>query len=132
MRRRLDLRSGSGMLGPQGAFEATGRDAVAVYELRTYTLYVGKLAEARELYQSSGWPALSRHRDKLVGYFIGDVGAMNQIVHLWKFADDADRRRFWETVYADEAFMAFARQLRPLIRTQENKLLLAAPWGPHP
>jgi hypothetical protein len=28
--------------------------------------------------------------------------------------------------------MAFARKLRPLIRSQENKLLLAAPWGPHP
>jgi NIPSNAP len=111
---------------------ASRRNALALYELRTYSLYVGKLAEARELYQSEGWPALSRHEGRLVGYFIGDVGAMNQIVHLWKFADDADRRRFWETVYADETFMAFARKLRPLIRTQENKLLLAAPWGPHP
>ena len=105
---------------------------MAVYELRTYTLYVGKLAEAREVYQNAGWPALSKYEDKLVGYFIGDAGAMNQIVHLWKFADDADRRRFWEAVYADDAFMAFARKLRPLIQTQENKLLLAAPWGPHP
>ena len=73
-------------------------------------------------------PALSR----LVGCFIGDVGALNQIVHLWKFADDADRRRVWEAVYADDAFMAFAKKLRPLIRTQENQLLLAAPWGPQP
>jgi hypothetical protein len=106
---------------------------VAIYELRTYSLYVGKLAEARELYRSEGWPALSRHAgDRLVGYFLGDVGALNQIVHLWKFADDADRRRFWEAVYADEAFMAFAGKLRPLVQTQENKLLLAAPWGPHP
>jgi hypothetical protein len=105
---------------------------MALYELRTYSLYVGKLAEARELYQNEGWPALSRHGDKLVGYFIGDVGALNQIVHLWKFADDADRRRFWEAVFADEAFMAFAGKLRPLLQTQDNKLLLAAPWGPHP
>ena len=106
---------------------------MALYELRTYSLYVGKLAEALELYQREGWPALGRHADgRLVGYFIGDVGAMNQIVHLWKFADDADRRRFWEAVFSDEAFMAFASKLRPLIRTQENKLLLAAPWGPQP
>ena len=105
---------------------------MAIYELRTYSLYVGKLAEARELYQNEGWPVLRKYEDKLVGYFIGDVGALNQLVHLWKFADDADRRRFWETLYADEAFMAFARKLRPLIRVQENKLLLAAPWGPRP
>jgi NIPSNAP len=49
---------------------------LALYELRTYSLYVGKLAEARELYQSEGWPALTRHAaNRLVGCFIGDVGA---------------------------------------------------------
>ena len=29
-------------------------------------------------------------------------------------------------------FMAFAKQLRPLLLRQHNQLLLAAPWGPHP
>jgi hypothetical protein len=33
-------------------------------------------------------------------------------------------------VYGDQAFMNFAKQLRPLLQAQENKLLLAAPWGP--
>ena len=56
---------------------------MALYELRTYSLYVGKLAEVRELYLSEGWPALRGHADdRLVGCFIGDVGAMNQIVQL--------------------------------------------------
>ena len=106
---------------------------MAIYEMRTYDLYVGKLAEAIEVYQTLGWPALKSHCDgKMVGYFTGDVGAMNQIVHLWKFEGDADRRRHWADVYANEAFMAFARKLRPLVQTQENKLLLAAPWGPQP
>jgi hypothetical protein len=105
---------------------------MALYELRTYTFYVGKLAEAVALYQSEGWTALQKHPARLVGYFTGDIGALNQLVHLWKFDDDADRRSFWAGVYADESFMAFARKLRPLILTQENKLLMAAPWGPHP
>jgi hypothetical protein len=30
-------------------------------------------------------------------------------VHPWKFGDDADRRLFWEVVFVDEAFMAFAK-----------------------
>jgi hypothetical protein len=67
-----------------------------------------------------------------VGYFTGDVGAINQIIHLWKFEDDADRRAFWAGVFADEAFMDFARKLRPLLLSQNNKLMLASPWGPHP
>ena len=31
---------------------------MALYELRTYTLYVGKMAEATKLYQELGFPAL--------------------------------------------------------------------------
>jgi len=105
---------------------------MAIYELRTYTLHVGKIAEVVELYKTMGWPALEKHPPRLVGYFTGDVGAMNKIVHLWKFDDDADRRAFWKEVFADKDFMAFAGKVRPLILTQENQIMMAAPWGPHP
>ena len=47
-------------------------------------------------------------------------------------ADDADRREFWKAVYADEGFMEFAGKFRPLLLSQENKLMFAAPWGPTP
>ncbi len=105
---------------------------MALYELRTYTLYVGKLSNAIEIYTTLGWPAIQKYEDKLVGYFTGDVGALNQIVHLWKFDDDMDRRRTWEKIYADQDFLKFAAAFRPLILSQENKFLLASPWGPHP
>lgn len=105
---------------------------MAIYELRTYTVTVGKMNDVVALYKTEGWPALSKHPQKLCGYFTGDIGALNQLVHLWKFDDDADRRAFWAGVYADQAFMNFAKQLRPMLQQQENKLLLAAPWGPNP
>ena len=43
---------------------------MALYELRTYTLYVGKMAEAVKLYQEIGFPALQKggQDKKLVGY----------------------------------------------------------------
>lgn len=103
----------------------------AIYELRTYTVTVGKMNDVIALYQSEGWPALSKHPDRLCSYFTGDIGALNQIVHLWKFKDDEDRRAFWAGVFNDPAFMNFARQLRPLLQKQENKILLGAPWGPN-
>ncbi len=106
---------------------------MSLYELRTYTLQVGKMPEAVEHYKTLGWPALSAHgAEKLVGYFTGDIGAMNQIIHIWRFDDDADRRAFWAKVYADESFMAFAAKFRPLLLSQENKLMMNAPWGPQP
>ena len=103
---------------------------MALYELRTYTLYVGKMAEATRLYQQLGFPALDK---KLIGYFQGDTGTINQLVHLWKFDDDADRRAHWAAVLANTDFSeGFASKFRPLVMTQEVKLLNAAPWGPHP
>ncbi len=105
---------------------------MAIYELRTYDVVVGKMAEVVALYKNEGWPALEKHPPRLVSYFTGDIGALNQLVHLWKFEDDADRRAFWAGVFADAEFMAFAAKLRPMLARQENKLLMAAPWGPHP
>jgi len=64
---------------------------MAIYELRTYTFQVGKLDQAKTLYVEKGWPALKKYQDKLVGYFVSDVGPLNQLVHLWRFEDDADR-----------------------------------------
>jgi hypothetical protein len=111
------------------------RTAMALYEMRTYTLYVGKMTEAAKLYQEFGFPALQKggHDKKLIGYFQGDTGTINQLVHLWKFDDDADRRQHWAGVFANKDFMeGFASRLRPLVMSQEVKLLTAAPWGPHP
>ncbi len=108
---------------------------MALYELRTYTLHVGAMAQAVKLYQELGFPALHKggYDQKLVGYFQADTGVINQLVHLWKFDDDADRRRHWASVYSDVEFMeGFASKFRALLASQEVKLLLAAPWGPHP
>lgn len=105
---------------------------MALYELRTYKIVVGKLPEVLELYKSEGWPALDPHKDKLVAYFVGDVGGMNELIHIWKYEDDADRRAHWAAVYANDAFMAFAAKLRPNLISQENKLMTEAPWGPRP
>ena len=88
---------------------------MALYELRTYTLHVGKMGEAVELYTEFGYPALSKggFDKKLVGYFQADTGTINQLVHMWKFDDDADRRAFWASLFSYEPFIqGFAAKFR--------------------
>ena len=50
-----------------------------------------------QLYQEIGFPALLKggQDKKLVGYFQSDTGTINQLLQLWKFDDDADRRAHW-------------------------------------
>ena len=107
---------------------------MALYELRTYTLQVGKMGELAKLYQEVGMPILTKrgYDKQLIGFFQADTGTINQIVFMLKFEDDADRRAFWAKVYADPDFLDFASKGRPLLISQEVKLLLPAPWGPHP
>jgi hypothetical protein len=54
------------------------------YELRTYTLHVGKMAEAVKLYQEIGFSALQKggQEKKLVGYFQSDTGTINQLLRM--------------------------------------------------
>jgi len=105
-----------------------------IYEKRTYSVTVGQMSEVLRLYTNEGWPALQAggFAKHLIGYFTSDTGELHQLIHLWRFDSDDDRRQFWRRLFDDPAFMAFARQLRPLIKSQSNQLLLAAPWGPQP
>jgi hypothetical protein len=55
--------------------EQPGEATMSLYELRTYSLYVGKIAEGVKLYQEFGFPALAKGEfdKKLVGYFQSDA-----------------------------------------------------------
>jgi len=107
---------------------------MTLYELRTYDIKVGQMATAVELYKTLGFPALEAggFADNLVGYFISDTGDLHQLVHLWRFDDDAQRRDFWKRLFTDETFMAFAPKIRENIAHQHVQLLQGAPWGPRP
>ena len=44
-----------------------------------------------------------------------------------------DPLRLFECIgTTNRRFVEFAAKIRPLILTQENELLVEAPWGPHP
>ena len=90
---------------------------MTIYEMRTYTVQVGKMPEAIRLYSQFGYPALHKGEfdKKLVGYFISYTGTLHQLVHLWKFDDDADRRAHWAALFADTDFIDFYRRVcRPV------------------
>ena len=105
-----------------------------LYEKRTYDIVVGQMPEVVRLYQNEAWPIMERDgfADNCVGYFISDTGPLHQLIHIWRFADDAARRDYWERLYGNTEFMTFAGQVRQLIKTQNVQLLRSAPWGPTP
>jgi len=53
-------------------------------------------------------------------------------VHLWKFESHDARDHQWATLRSVPAFAQFGRKLRPMLHSQENKVMKAAPWSPQP
>ncbi|KIC47619.1 NIPSNAP superfamily [Ruegeria sp. ANG-S4] len=101
-----------------------------LYERRTYQVRVGQMPELTALYREKAWPViqaagLAKH---CVGYFITDTGALHQLVHIWRFEDDAERRNFWEKLLGIDAFPLV--EIRSLLVSQENQLMRGADWGP--
>lgn len=107
---------------------------MSIYEKRTYSFKVGTMPEVVRLYTDEGWPALDSggFAKNLIGYFISDTGQLHQLVHIWRFESDSQRRDFWKRLYSDEDFMKFVMKVRAHMETQEVQLMLPAPWGPKP
>ena len=107
---------------------------MSIYERRTYSVIVGQMQEVIRVYSEVGYPMFEAggFSKNLVGYFISDTGPLHQLIHLWRFEDDAARRDFWKRLYGNPDFAGFAKQIRPLLHAQENQLMVSAPWGPQP
>ncbi len=100
------------------------------YEMRTYRLKVGALPAYLKLVNEEGLAIQKHHLGELVGYFSTDIGPLNQIVHLWRFAslDDRDARR--KQLLTDPRWQAFLPKLQALIEEMECKILSPTAFSP--
>lgn len=97
---------------------------------RIYTLKNGKVGEFLKLYEAEGKNVQIRILGNMIGYFHTDIGPLNQIVHMWGYESLDDRQRRRAELQASEEWQAYARQMRPLVQSVENKILIPEPWSP--
>jgi hypothetical protein len=97
-----------------------------IYELRTYTLFPGKLPEYLKLNAEVGRKLRGDNYGRLEGAWTTDFGTLNQYVHLWNYPDLNERERLRGELQKNEAWSReYVAQIRPLIMAQENKILSA-------
>jgi hypothetical protein len=103
-----------------------------IVEERIYTLQVGAVPEYVRLYHGEGLAIQEPILGHLVGYYTTELGPLNQVVHLWAYQDLEDRRERRARLLADERWREYVRKVQPLLITQENKILIPAPFAPPP
>jgi hypothetical protein len=103
-----------------------------IVEERIYTLIPGHRFAVDQLYAEEGYPVLGEAEDKLIGYFHTDIGTLNQLVHLWRFEDHADRDAHWARLRAKPEWVSFVKKLFGHIQHQENRILVPASFGKQP
>lgn len=101
-----------------------------IVDERIYTLKIGKLKEYLELYENKGFAVQTRILGHMVGYFHTEIGPLNQIVHLWAYDNFEERTKRRAILGVDPEWMAYVKEMRPLLEKQENKILLPAPFSP--
>jgi hypothetical protein len=99
-----------------------------IVEERIYTLHIGKVPEYLKLYEAEGLAVQTRILGNLLGYYQVEFGPQNQIVHMWGYSDLSDRQSRRKALVQDPGWKDYVKKIRPLVRNQENKLLLPAPF----
>lgn len=92
-------------------------------EQRTYTTHPGKWRDYLALYEAKGLAIQRRILGRMVGYYTTESGALNQIVHMWAYEDMADRERRRAELMADADWLAYVREMLPLLISQESRFL---------
>ena len=100
-----------------------------IIDHRTYTLHPGRLPEFVELYGREGYPVQTQHLGEPYGWFVShDIGELNQVVHMWRYADLADREQRRARMLADPRWQAYLAKASPMLARMENKILRGTPF----
>ncbi|MCG8690869.1 MAG: NIPSNAP family protein [Minwuiales bacterium] len=103
-----------------------------IVEERVYTLVPGGVPEYLRLYQEFGMEIQKPILGHMVGYFHTEIGTLNQIVHMWAYDSLDERTRRRAELGADPGWQDYVKKIRPLILSQESKILIPAPFSPNP
>jgi NIPSNAP len=101
-----------------------------IVDVRTYTLIPRKLAKYVEIFEKHALPVMKRHGLELMGYYVSYIGALNQVVHLWRYDSLADMESKRTARDADAAWGEFLSLTEGMILAQDDKVMRPTSFSP--
>lgn len=112
--------------GAQTSIETHGRvcaTALPLVDHRIYTIRLRKMPEFLEVFGTLAMPILQETLGHPLGFYVSQVGPLNQFVHLWAYADLADYEARGLRRDAHPDFPAYLQASEHLIVAQETRLI---------
>ena len=100
-----------------------------IVDVRTYTLVPRKTPRFLEMFETHALPIMARHGFDLMGFYTSQIGALNQVLHLWRYASLADLETKRAARDADPAWAEYLRLTEGLVMGQENKIMRPMPYS---
>jgi len=103
-----------------------------IVDLRTYRIKPGKMPQELDLYAKHGLAPQIRHLGSPLAYLYGESGDINALVHLWTFADAADRARRRAAMMSDPEWLNYLKLADEAgyLVDQRNSLMVPAGFAP--
>ncbi|MGU7770617.1 NIPSNAP family protein [Burkholderia sp. MR1-5-21] len=95
----------------------------AFIDHRIYTIRPRGMTEFLEIFDRLAMPVQLKHLGAPVGFYMSDIGALNQVVHLWGYDSIADYDTRRTARDADPAWPAYLQASGHLIVAQESRII---------
>lgn len=92
-----------------------------IFDHRIYTCRYGTVQTYLALYEKMGLAVQRRHLGEPVLYATTEVGDLNAVVHIWAYADLAERAKKRSALAADPDWQAYVKASRELGAIAEQK-----------
>lgn len=92
---------------------------------RTYVIAPGCLPRYLDWHRDQALPVMREYLGEPLAYFSGADGELNTFVHLWGYADAADREARRARLYADPRWLRYRHDTgrQGWVLSQHNRLL---------
>lgn len=101
-----------------------------IIDHRTYLFHPQQAATFVKLIEDGGKDVIAPMLPHLRGFFITEVGRLNEVVHLYAYDSFEQRAAIRAQVRTSPGFPDFAARVTPLLVSQESKLLLPVSFSP--
>ncbi|MFL6630912.1 MAG: NIPSNAP family protein [Massilia sp.] len=101
-----------------------------IVELRTYALHPGAVRTFLDLYLAGPMELQRATLGNLLGYFVTETGRLNNVIHMWGYADLEERDRRRNALAADTQWQKFLTAILPLLQSQESVMLRPTDFSP--